>query len=49
MIINQDSTIIGSQGITNIKTGISKIIGSPIKKERVKGVFSRKLKSKKGD
>ena len=49
VIINQGSTIIGSQGITNIKTGTSKITGNPSKRERVKGVFSPTKKSKKGD
>ena len=45
-IINQGSVIMGSQGINNIKTGISKITGN--KKQRVKGTFSPKKKIKKG-
>ena len=49
VIINQGSTMIGSQGITNIKTGISKLTSNPDKKERVRGVFSPIKKSKKGD
>mgnify|MGYP001466184775 CR=1 FL=1 len=40
VIINQDSTIKGSKGITNIKTGVSQIKGDLNKRERVKGVFS---------
>ena len=48
VIINQNSTIIGSQGITNIKTGISTLTSDPNKKERIKGVFSPIKKSKKG-
>ena len=48
VIINQGSIITGSQGITNIKTGISKLTSNPDKKERVKGVFSPIKKSKKG-
>jgi len=48
VIINQNSTIIGSQGITNIKTGISTLTSNPDKKERVKGVFFPIKKSKKG-
>ena len=40
VIINQGSTIRGSKGITNIKTGMSKIKGDLVKGERVKGVFS---------
>ena len=48
VIINQNSTIIGSRGITNIKTGVSKITGSLNKKERVKGTFSSTKKLKKG-
>ena len=39
-IINQNSKINGSKGITNLKTGISNIIGDPKKKKRVKGIFS---------
>ena len=40
IIVNQDSTLKGSKGMTNLKTGISNIIGDPSKKRRVKGVFS---------
>ena len=39
-IINQKSKISGSRGITNLKTGISNILGDPKKKKRVKGTFS---------
>tara|TARA_B100001093_G_scaffold399965_1_gene387465 strand:+ start:76 stop:891 length:816 start_codon:yes stop_codon:yes gene_type:complete len=39
-IINQNSIIKGSKGITNLKTGISNIIGDPKKEKRVKGIFS---------
>ena len=46
-IINQGSVIMGSEGINNIKTGISKITGN--KKQRVKGTFSRKKKINKGE
>ena len=48
IIINQDSTIRGSTGITNLKTGISNIIGNSKKNERVKGVFSPKIKNNIG-
>ena len=48
-IINQSSIISGSKGITNLKTGISNIIGDPKKKKRVKGIFSPIKKQKKGD
>ena len=48
-IINQSSIISGSKGITNLKTGVSNIIGDPKKKERVKGIFSPIKKQKKGD
>ena len=40
IIINQDSSISGSKGVTNLKTGISNIIGDPDKKKRVKGTFA---------
>ena len=40
IIINKQSTIKGSSGITNLKTGISNLIGNPKKGQRVKGVFS---------
>lgn len=43
-IIDQKSTIRGSRGITNLKTGISSLIGNPKKGERVKGVFFPKIK-----
>ena len=49
VIINQNSTIIGSQGMTNIKTGMTKITGNLGKRERVKGVFSPTKKRKQGD
>ena len=40
IIINKQSTFRGSSGITNLKTGISNLIGDPKKGQRVKGVFS---------
>ena len=40
VIINKKSIIKGSRGITNLKTGISNLIGDPKKGQRVKGVFS---------
>ena len=46
IIINEGSKITGSQGTTNIKTGMSKIIGNT--KGRVKGVFSPNKKRIKG-
>ena len=49
IIINQNSKISGSKGITNLKTGKSNIIGDPKKKKRVKGIFSTIKKLKKGD
>jgi len=48
-IINQKSRISGFEGITNLKTGISNIIGDPKKKKRVKGTFSPIKKSKSGN
>ena len=47
-IINQNSIINGSKGRTNLKTGISNIIGDTKKKKRVKGVFSPVKKLNKG-
>ena len=49
VIINQKSTISGSKGYTNLKTGISNIIGDPKNKKRVKGTFTPIKKQKKGD
>ena len=46
IIFNQNSIIKGSKGITNLKTGMSNIIGDPKKKKRVKGVFSPIKKTK---
>ena len=40
IIINKGSSISGSKGVTNLKTGISKIIGDPKNKKRVKGTFA---------
>ena len=40
VIINQKSKISGSKGITNLKTGISNIIGDLKNKKRVKGTFA---------
>ena len=47
VIINQGSIITGSKGITNVKTGMSKLIGNPNKRERIKGVFSPKKNKKR--
>ena len=47
-IIDQNSIINGSKGITNLKSGKSNIIGDPEKKKRVKGVFSPVKKLNKG-
>ena len=46
VIINKKSTIKGSRGTTNIKSGISNLIGNPQKGQRVKEVFSPTNKSK---
>ena len=40
VIINQKSKISGSKGITNLKTGISNIVGDKKNKKRVKGTFA---------
>ncbi|MDC1087107.1 LptA/OstA family protein [Alphaproteobacteria bacterium] len=47
-LTNLNSTIRGSKGETNLKTGISTIISDPNKKQRVKGVFSPTKKLKNG-
>ena len=49
VIINKKSTIRGSKGITNLKSGISNIIGNQKKGQRVKGVFSPTKNKVKGD
>ena len=49
IIINKDSSISGSKGVTNLKTGISNIIGDPKNKRRVKGTFAPIKKQKLGD
>ena len=49
VIINKKSTIRGSRGITNLKSGISNIIGNQKKGQRVKGVFSPTKNKVKGD
>ena len=49
VIINQDSLIRGTKGITNLKTGVSNIIGDPKNKKRVKGIFAPIKKQNKGD
>lgn len=49
IIINQKSKLSGSKGITNLKTGISNIIGDRKNKKRVRGTFSPIKKQKKGD
>ncbi len=48
-IFNQKSKLSGSKGITNLKTGISNIIGDRKNKKRVRGTFSPIKKEKKGD
>ena len=49
IIINQKSKLSGSKGITNLRTGISNIVGDKKNKKRVKGTFSPVKKQKKGD
>ncbi len=49
VIINQKSKVSGSKGITNLKTGVSNIVGDQKNKKRVKGTFSPIKKQKKGD
>ena len=49
VIINQKSKLSGSKGITNLRTGISNIVGDEKNKKRVKGTFSTTKKRKKGD
>ena len=49
VIINQKSKLTGSKGITNLKTGVSNIIGDRKNKKRVQGTFSPIKKQKKGD
>ena len=49
IIINKDSSISGSKGVTNLKTGISNIIGDPKNKRRVKGTFAPIKKQSLGD
>ena len=49
VIINQKSKLSGSKGITNMKTGISNIVGDQKNKKRVRGTFSPIKKQKKGD
>ena len=49
VIINQKSKLSGSKGITNLKTGISNIVGDRKNNKRVRGTFSPIKKQKKGD
>ena len=49
VIINQNSKLLGSKGITNLKTGISNIVGDRKNKKRVKGTFAPIKKQNKGD
>ena len=49
VIINQKSKLSGAKGITNLKTGISNIVGDRKNKKRVRGTFSPIKKQKKGD
>ena len=47
VIINQKSKLSGAKGITNLKTGISNIVGDRENNKRVKGTFSPVKKQKK--
>ncbi len=49
IIMNNKSKLSGSKGITNLKTGVSNIIGDPKNKKRVQGIFAPIKKQKKGD
>ena len=49
VVINQKSKLSGAKGITNLKTGISNIVGDRKNKKRVRGTFSPIKKQKKGD
>ena len=49
IIINKNSKVSGSKGITNLKTGETNIIGDKKNKKRVKGVFAPIKKQKNGD
>ncbi len=49
VIINQKSKLSGAKGITNLKTGISNIVGDRKNKKRVQGTFSPIKKQEKGD
>ena len=49
VIINQNSKLLGSKGITNLKTGISNIVGDRKNKKRVKGTFAPIKNQKKGE
>ena len=48
LLTTPDSILKGSKGQTNLKTGVSTLISDANKKERVKGTFSLKKKSKNG-
>ena len=47
VIINQKSKLSGAKGITNLKTGISNIVGDRENNKRVQGTFSPVKKQKK--
>ena len=49
VIINQKSKLLGSKGMTNLKTGVSNIVGDRKNKKRVRGTFSPIKKQNKGD
>jgi lipopolysaccharide transport protein LptA len=49
VIISKESILKGSRGITNLKTGLSNLIGNVKKGQRVKGVFLPKKTKKNGD
>ncbi|MDC1023456.1 LptA/OstA family protein, partial [Alphaproteobacteria bacterium] len=44
VIINKESILKGSRGITNLRTGLSNLIGNVKKGQRIKGVFLPKNK-----
>ena len=46
VIINKKSIIKGSNGMTNLKTGVSNLLGNVKEGQRVKGVFFPKTKNK---
>jgi len=49
ILTNTESEVRGASGETNLKNGISKIISNSNKKERVRGVFLPRKKTKNGE